>query len=148
LSERVSFVMPKQLKSLKELQDLTGEDQSTVLRKVVDRGLGEAKMDIAVDRYVKEMMSLEQATVIAGVSLWRFLDELRRRNVVLKYSAADVEAEINKVLGRKRHPCRSFAEGSAASILDATAARRESTIGLAHDQVKPLGPATSVDMSA
>lgn len=94
-------MIPKQLrKSLKELQELTGEDQSTILRKVVDRGLSEARLDIAVDRYVKEKVSLEQASKIADVSLWRFLDELRVRNVALKYSAADAEAEINRVVGR------------------------------------------------
>lgn len=102
MSERVSFVMPKQLrKSLKELQELTGEDQSTTLRRVVDRGLSEARLDIAVDRYVKEKVSLEQASKIAGVSLWRFLDELRTRNVALKYSAADAEAEISRILERR-----------------------------------------------
>jgi predicted HTH domain antitoxin len=103
LTERISFVIPKHLrKSLRELQELTGEDQSTLLRKLVDRGLGEARIDIAVERYVKEKVSLEQASVIAGVSLWKLLDELRNRNVLLKYSAADAEAEINRVLERAR----------------------------------------------
>jgi predicted HTH domain antitoxin len=103
LTERISFVIPKHLrKSLRELQELTGEDQSTLLRKLVDRGLGEARIDIAVERYVKEKVSLEQASVIAGVSLWKFLDELRNRNVLLKYSAADAEAEINRILERAR----------------------------------------------
>jgi len=67
----------------------------------VGKGMTEARMDIAVDRYVKERASLGQASGIAGVSLWRFLDELRRRNVALKYSAADAEAEIKKVLARR-----------------------------------------------
>jgi len=102
LSERISFVIPRHLKkSLKELQELTGEDQSTLLRKLVNKGLSEAKMDIAVDEYVKEKASLEQSSNIAGVSLWKFLDELHRRNVTLKYSVADAESEINKALSRK-----------------------------------------------
>jgi predicted HTH domain antitoxin len=105
LSERISFVIPRQLKkSLKQLQELTGEDQSTILRRVVDRGLSEARLDIAVDRYVKEKASLEQASVIAGVSLWRFLDELRTRSVALRYSGADAESEINRILERARQP--------------------------------------------
>jgi len=103
LSERISFVIPKNLKkSLKELQELTGEDQSTLLRKLVNKGLSEIKMDIAVDQYVKEKSSLEQSSAIAGVSLWKFLDELHRRNVALKYSIADAESEINEALGRRR----------------------------------------------
>jgi len=103
LSERISFVIPKHLKkSLKELEALTGDDQSTLLRKLVDKGLSEAKMDIAIDRYVKEKTSLEQAAALAGVSLWRFLDELRKRNVALKYSMADAESEIGRLITKRR----------------------------------------------
>ena len=103
MSERISFVIPKHLrKSLKELQELTGEDQSSLLRKLVDRGVAEAKMDIAVDRYVKEKSSLEQSSAVAGVSLWAFLDELRQRRVALKYSMADAEAEIERAVAKRR----------------------------------------------
>lgn len=103
MSERISFVIPKHLrKSLRELQELTGDDQSSLLRKLVDRGVAEAKMDIAVDRYVKEKSSLEQSSAIAGASLWRFLDELRQRNVALKYSMADAKAEIERAAARRR----------------------------------------------
>jgi predicted HTH domain antitoxin len=103
LSERISFVIPKHLrKSLRELQDLTGDDQSTLLRKLVDRGVADAKMDIAVDRYAKDKSSLEQSSAVAGVSLWRFLDELRQRKVALKYSMEDAEAEIESAIHRRR----------------------------------------------
>ena len=101
--ERISFVIPKKLKkSLKELQELTGEDQSSLLRKLVDAGISDTKMDIAVDEYVKEKKSLGQASKIAGVSLWKFLDELHKRNIALKYSIADAEAEINNALARRQ----------------------------------------------
>jgi len=33
--------------------------------------------------------------------LWKFLDELRRRNISLKYSLADAEAEIDKTIRRR-----------------------------------------------
>lgn len=103
MSERISFVIPKHLKkSLRELQELTGDDQSTLLRKLVDKGLTDTKMDIAVDQYVKEKTSLEQSSNIAGVSLWKFLDELRRRNVALKYSIVDAESEIDRVMTKRR----------------------------------------------
>jgi len=37
------------------------------------------------------------------VSPWKFLDELRNRNIVLKYSMADAQLEIEKILGRRNH---------------------------------------------
>lgn len=103
LSERLSFVVPKHLrKAIKDLQELTGEDQSTLLRRLLDKGLAEVKMDIAVDSYIKGKTSLEKSSEISGVSLWSFLDELRKRNVALKYSIADAENEIQKVIERRR----------------------------------------------
>jgi predicted HTH domain antitoxin len=108
LSERISFVVPKQMrKALRQLQELTGEDQSSLLRKLVNKGLAEAKMDIAIDQYVKEKSSLAQSSSIAGVSLWRFLDELRSRNIALKYSMADAQSEIDRILGKKKKRNRS-----------------------------------------
>src|SRR5208283_91325 len=103
LSERISLVVPKHLrKSIRELQALTGEDQSTLLRRLLDKGLAEVKMEIAVDNYVRGKTSLEKSSEIAGVSLWSFLDELRKRNVALKYSLADAESEIHKVIEKSR----------------------------------------------
>ncbi|MDG6898475.1 MAG: UPF0175 family protein [Nitrososphaerota archaeon] len=104
MGERISFVVPAEMKkTLEELQRLTGEDKSTLLRALVNKGLAETKMDIAADRYVKGKASLGRAAEISGVSPWEFLDELRRRNVGLKYSIADAEEEVARVLaGRER----------------------------------------------
>ncbi len=103
MSERISFVVPKHLrKSIRELQELTGEDQSTLLRRLIDKGLAEVKMEIAVDAYIRGKTSLEKSSEISGVSLWSFLDELRKRNVSLKYSLGDAESEIQKIIARQR----------------------------------------------
>lgn len=103
MSERISLVVPKPLrKSIRELQELTGEDQSTLLRRLLHKGLAEVKMEIAVDAYIKGKTSLEKSSEMSGVSLWSFLDELRRRNVSLKYSLADAESEIQKIIERRR----------------------------------------------
>jgi predicted HTH domain antitoxin len=99
----MSFFVPKHLrKAIRELQELTGEDQSSVLRRLLNKGLAEVKMDMAVDAYIKGKASLEKSAEISGSSLWSFLDELRRRNVALKYSIADAESEIEKVNARRR----------------------------------------------
>ncbi len=102
MSERISFVVPRHLReSLRELQELTGEDQSTLLRQLLDRGLAETRMEIAVENYVKGKKSLEKSAEMAGVSLWNFLDELRKRNISLKYSIADAQNEIQQIIERK-----------------------------------------------
>jgi predicted HTH domain antitoxin len=98
MSERISFVIPKKLrKSLRELQELSKEDQSTLLRRLLDKGIADAKLDIAIQRYIDGNVSLEQGANIADVSLWRFLDELRKRNVQMKYTLEDAKAEADQL---------------------------------------------------
>jgi predicted HTH domain antitoxin len=41
---------------------------------------------------LRERFSLEKSAEVAGVSLWSLLDELRDRNVALKYSITDAES--------------------------------------------------------
>jgi hypothetical protein len=38
-------------KELRDLQRLSGEDQSTVLRRLLEKGLSETKIEIAIDSY-------------------------------------------------------------------------------------------------
>jgi predicted HTH domain antitoxin len=103
LGERISFLVPKHLrKAMRELQALTGEDQSTLLRRLLDKGLAETRMDMGVEAYVKGKASLERSAEISGSSLWGFLDELRSRSVALKYSFGDAESEIQKIIARRR----------------------------------------------
>lgn len=102
-SERISFVVPKQLrKELRALQELTGEDQSSLLRRLLYKGMEEVKTDIAVDTCLKGKASLEKSAGISRSSLWDFLDELRRRNVALKYSVADAESEIRRAIEHRK----------------------------------------------
>jgi predicted HTH domain antitoxin len=103
MSERISFVIPKKLrKSLRELQELSGEDQSTLLRRLLDKGIADTKLDIAIQRYISDKVSLEQGAEMAGLSLWRFLDELRKRNVQLKYTLEDAESEVERLRMKKK----------------------------------------------
>ena len=63
--------------------------------------LEEVKLELAVDSYVRGKTSLARSAEIAGVSLWRFLDELRRRNVAIKYSMVLAEAEMDDIVERR-----------------------------------------------
>ena len=71
------------------------------LKKLAYRGVAKAKVDIAVRGYVNDELSLERSSASAGVSLWKFLDELRLRKVALKYSMGDAEAEIERAVARR-----------------------------------------------
>jgi predicted HTH domain antitoxin len=99
LGERVSLVLPERLK--KEIESLArsaGIDRSSIMRTLLSRGLTEEKLDLAVDSYMKGKTSLGKSAEAAGVSMYRFLDELRNRRTGLRYRVEDAERELREIL--------------------------------------------------
>jgi len=101
LARRVSLVVPKKLRDeIEALTAIAGDDKSTLMRKLMLKGLEEFKIELGVDSYVKGRTSLEKSSRIAGVSIWRFLDELTNRKVGMRYRLEDAEREISKIVSR------------------------------------------------
>jgi len=96
-------VVPKKLRDeIKSLAAATGEDKSTLMRKLMFKGLEEVKLDIGVDSYVKGKTSLEKSSQLAGVSIWRFLDELTNRKIGIRYKLEDAQEEIARIIARRK----------------------------------------------
>lgn len=80
------------------LKTLYNEEQSSLIRRLLKMSINEEKIEIAVKMYIDEKISLGKAAELAGVSIWEMLDELKRRNIALKYKISDAELELNKIL--------------------------------------------------
>lgn len=94
-------MVPKRLRDeIQSLASITGEDKSTLMRKLMLKGLEEVKLDMGIDSYLKGKTSLERSSRIAGVSVWRFLDELTNRKIGLRYRLEDAREEIAKIVSR------------------------------------------------
>lgn len=52
----------------------------------------------AINQYLDDKISLGKSSEIAGISMWEMLDELRKRNITLKYKISEAELEIEKIL--------------------------------------------------
>ncbi len=101
MSEKVSIVLPAALlKEVAELSRMTGEDKSTIIRRLLTKGLEEVKIDMAIDLYTKGKVSLERASKVGGISIWHLLDELRNRRIALRYTIEDAEEEIKQLIRR------------------------------------------------
>ena len=101
MSEKVSIVLPTELlKEVAELGRMTGEDKSTIIRRLLTKGLEEAKIDMAIELYSKGKASLGRASKVGGISTWRLLDELRNRRIALRYTIEDAEEEIRQLTRR------------------------------------------------
>ncbi len=94
----MSIIIPKDLREeMEKLAKLTNEDRSTIVRRLVTRGLDEVKLDLAIDYYLKGKVSFGKAAEIGGVSIWRLIDGLRDRRVASRYSIEDAEEDIRRV---------------------------------------------------
>jgi len=95
LSDSISLRLPSDtLKKLDELAERERKDRSTMIRELLDAGIQEKDLDYVVEKYRKGQVTSWKAAQIAGVSLWRFLEVLRERNVLIQYSAQDLEEDL------------------------------------------------------
>lgn len=97
--KKITIMMPDDLKKeIDNLKTLYNEEQSSLIRRLLKKSINEEKIEIAVKMYIDEKISLGKAAELAGISIWEMLDELKRRNIALKYKISDAELELNKIL--------------------------------------------------
>jgi predicted HTH domain antitoxin len=80
--------------TLGELDALAKEediDRTTVLKKALEIGVREMRIDKAAARYQKGLISVWRAAQEAGVNLWEFMDVLKKREIGIVGSGEDLE---------------------------------------------------------
>ncbi len=98
MSERLSLVIPRALKKkLEELKKFTNMDQSSLLRQLLTDAIEAKRLEIAIKEYQDRKVSLGKAVEIAGTSIWRLLDEMRKKNIALDYDINDALEEIKDI---------------------------------------------------
>jgi predicted HTH domain antitoxin len=85
---RLSEEALEELDALAESEDA---DRTTVLKKALAIGVREMKIDKAVAKYQKGLVSAWRAAQEAGVNLWEFMDVLKKRGVGIATSEEDLE---------------------------------------------------------
>ncbi len=99
--KKITIMMPDDLKKeIDNLKTLYNEEQSSLIRRLLKKSINGEKIEIAVKMYLDEKISLGKAAELAGISIWEMLDELKRRNIGLKYKISDAELEVEKLLKR------------------------------------------------
>ncbi len=68
------------------------------IRKIMDIGLKEARLEYALDLYRRGKASLWKAGKIADLSLWEMVDIVRERKIPMPYTLEDVEKDIQSAL--------------------------------------------------
>lgn len=89
--------------SLREVDRLAARlktDRSEALRRFIERGLREARIDDALDLLPRGKISVGRAAEEAGVTLYEMLDLVRRHHIPSGYGPEDLERDLRE-LGRR-----------------------------------------------
>ncbi len=71
--------------------------RTIALRKILDKGIKEIRLEYALDSYKKGKITLMKAAEIAGISLWEVLDIIKEKKIPMHYTLEDVEKDLEIV---------------------------------------------------
>jgi len=87
------------VKLIEEIAHEEKVDKSTILDRALERYTREWVLKKALELYRNGTITLSRAAEIAGLSIWKIIDALEKRKIVIQYDAEDFEEDV-KTLGR------------------------------------------------
>lgn len=97
----VTARVPEELfEAIEEVREAEQTDRSTAVKRLLERGIEDWRVETAVRRYRDGEVSIGRATELAGVSRWRFLDILDDRGIEVNYTEDDLAADLEAVRDR------------------------------------------------
>jgi predicted HTH domain antitoxin len=93
----------EELAELSALQDEFKRSRSEVTRRALAEGIRVLKMDVALNRYAREEITLQRAAEFAGVSIAQMADAAAARGIAyFRYTAEELESDVRTLRrGRK-----------------------------------------------
>ena len=95
ISTRISEDVEKELKWYAEKERV---GITIAVRKILEKGLQEIKLEHSLELYKKGRITLGRAAELAGISLWEILEIARERRIPMHYTIEDAEKDIKSVL--------------------------------------------------
>jgi predicted HTH domain antitoxin len=100
MSENISLRLPQEiLEKLDDLAQKEHKDRSTLIRELLDKGIKDKRIDLAVELYRKGEVTSWQAAKLAGISLRRLYESLQRKGVLIQYGERDLEQDLRGLRG-------------------------------------------------
>ena len=72
--------------------------KTIALRRVLDKGLKEIRLEYALNLYQRGKVTLMKAAETAGMSLWEILEIVREKKIPMHYTLEDAEKDIKAAL--------------------------------------------------
>ena len=87
----------KNMKNLNELAQMLSSSRSEVIRKIIDGGIRELRMKIAMEKYIDEEFSLCRAAEFSNVSIQQMARYLSQRGIpFFKQSIEESEKDVKE----------------------------------------------------
>ncbi len=87
------------LDELDRIAELLGIDRTTIVRKIIDTGIEQQKIEVAIDLYQKGD-TLERAANISGALLWDLFEEMKNRGMTSKFDIDQEKETYLRVFGK------------------------------------------------
>lgn len=105
MGKTVTSRLPDEMaKNIDEIAESEKLDRSSVIRRLLDKGITQWQEEQALKLYQDGEVSLEKAREISSLSIWEFLYKLAEKKIPLNYDVEDLirDAETVKKLSDKK----------------------------------------------
>lgn len=82
------------IEELDQIAKLRGVDRATIVRRIIDSGIENQRIELGIDLYQRGG-SLERAANISGASLWDLIEEIKKRGITSRF---DIEEEKDTII--------------------------------------------------
>ena len=95
MAETVSVRIDKtELKDINEISKLEKKTKSSVLREVLEKGIKEKKLEIALEKFRNNEATAWKAARIANVPLTKFMDILVQKGIDFHYGVKELKEDF------------------------------------------------------
>ncbi len=96
----VAARVPKELNRLiTQISTEEKVDRSTIVRKLLDMGAREWRVQTALDKYEQGTVTLSKAASIAGLTIYEMIDLLEEKRIPYRYDISDLEEHVKQRYG-------------------------------------------------
>ena len=99
MEETISVRIPREeLKMIDEASIIVKRKRSDVLREILELGVKQMMLEIALDKFQKSEATASKAAKLAGIPLTRFLDVLAERKINFHYTLDDFREDVRDLI--------------------------------------------------
>jgi len=95
MEETLSVRIPrKEFNEINRLMGYKNSSKANLLREILSIGIKNKKLEIAIEKFQKEEVTLTRASEISGIPLTQFLDILHKKAINLHYGIEELREDI------------------------------------------------------